>query len=80
MNNYTAESEKPTSEVMRDMTESARELFASGERVMRNMEELQDRADDATDWRTQFSRNPMLMLGVALIGGILLARLFTGRD
>jgi hypothetical protein len=74
------QNDRPTSEVVRDATESTRELFASGQRAMENLEELQNRAERATDWRAQFLEHPMLALGVALIGGLLLSRLFTGRD
>ena len=44
----------------------------------RNLNELQSRVEEATDWRVQFQKRPMLMMGVALGGGLLLASL-TGR-
>jgi hypothetical protein len=40
-----------------------------------NLEELENRAKDMADWRTQFDRHPGAMLGVALLGGALLAML-----
>lgn len=80
MNSYTKDTDRPAADVMRDVTESSRELFASGERVMRNLEELQNRVESATDWQAQLKSHPMLMLGVAFVGGLLLSRVFTGRD
>jgi hypothetical protein len=44
----------------------------------RNLNELQSRVEEATDWRLQFQKRPMLMMGVALGGGLLLAAV-TGR-
>jgi hypothetical protein len=38
----------------------------------RNLNELESRVKRTTDWRAQFDRNPMLMMGVALGGGLLL--------
>jgi len=38
----------------------------------RNLNELETRVKRTTDWRVQFDRNPMLMMGVALGGGLLL--------
>src|SRR6188474_293153 len=37
-----------------------------------NLNELETRVRQTADWRTHFDRNPMLMLGAALGGGILL--------
>jgi hypothetical protein len=37
-----------------------------------NLNELETRVRETADWRTHFDRNPMLMLGAALGGGILL--------
>jgi hypothetical protein len=38
-----------------------------------NIEELQRRVDNVTDWREQFRARPYMLLGVACAGGILLA-------
>lgn len=40
-----------------------------------NVDELQERARDAVDWRTQVQRHPFAMLGAAALGGLLLAGL-----
>ncbi|HYP06908.1 MAG TPA: hypothetical protein VER03_11815 [Bryobacteraceae bacterium] len=44
----------------------------------RNLNELESRVKSATDWRVQFDKNPMLMMGVALGGGILLGSIVGG--
>ncbi len=43
-----------------------------------NLNELQSKVEEVTDWRLQFQKRPMLMMGVALGGGLLLASM-TGR-
>ena len=44
-----------------------------------NLNELQSRVEEATDWRVQFQKKPMLMMGVALGGGLLLASMTRKR-
>lgn len=43
-----------------------------------NLNELESRVKGATDWRVQFDKNPMLMMGVALGGGLLLGSMVGG--
>lgn len=43
-----------------------------------NLNELQSKVQEVTDWRLQFQKRPMLMMGAALGGGLLLASI-TGR-
>ncbi len=43
-----------------------------------NINELQSRVQEVTDWRLQFQKKPMLMMGLALGGGLLLASV-TGK-
>ena len=44
-----------------------------------NLHELEQKVKSVTDWRQQFERNPMLMLGLALAGGFLLANILGRR-
>jgi len=44
----------------------------------RNLDELQTRIKTATDWRTQFERHPVAMLGLAMGGGLLLGSMVGG--
>lgn len=44
----------------------------------RNLNELESRVKSAADWRMQFNKNPMLMMGVALGGGMLLGTMVSG--
>jgi hypothetical protein len=37
-----------------------------------NLQELEDKVKQAADWRTYFERNPMMVMGLALGGGVLL--------
>ncbi len=43
-----------------------------------NLNELQSKVEEVTDWRAQFQKRPMLIMGAAVGGGLLLASL-TGR-
>jgi hypothetical protein len=45
----------------------------------KNVNELQDRVKGAFDWRAQFQERPLLMMGLALGGGMLAAALVTRR-
>jgi len=45
----------------------------------RNLSELETRVRQTTDWHTYFDRNPMLMLGAALGGGLLLGSVVGGK-
>lgn len=44
----------------------------------RNLDELQHRIKQTTDWRTQFDRHPMAAVGLALGGGLLLGAMVGG--
>lgn len=44
-----------------------------------NLQELEHRVKDATDWRIQFERHPWAFLGAALAGGILLSAALGGH-
>jgi hypothetical protein len=54
------------------------QIVAERGELGQNLNELQSRVEEATDWRVQFQKRPMLMMGVAVGGGLLLASL-TGR-
>lgn len=53
-------------------------IEAQRDQLGRNLNELENRVKGATDWRVQFDRNPMLMMGVALGGGLLLGSIVAG--
>jgi hypothetical protein len=50
-----------------------RQIVTERGQLGQNLNELQSRVEQATDWRFQFQKRPMLMMGVALGGGMLLA-------
>src|SRR5690349_17479983 len=45
----------------------------------RNLNELEARVKRTTDWRAQVDRNPMVAMGLALGGGLLLGSMVGGR-
>ena len=56
-----------------------REIELERRELGTNLDTLQSKVQEITDWRIQFQKRPMLMLGVALGGGALLASLTRGR-
>ncbi|MGH9583346.1 MAG: hypothetical protein ACRD4O_10455 [Bryobacteraceae bacterium] len=58
------------------MTDSTRQLFQAGERVTRNLEELERRAERATDWRRQIANRPWVAAGLVALCGVVLWRVF----
>jgi hypothetical protein len=55
-----------------------REIQAERGQLGRNLNDLQSKVEEVTDWRTHFNKRPITMMGVALGGGLLLASM-TGR-
>jgi len=53
-------------------------IEAKRDELGRNLSELESRVRETTDWRTHYERNPMLVLGAALGGGILLGTIVGG--
>ena len=57
----------------------AAEIDQTREDLKANLEELEMRAKDVADWRSQFKKHPGPMLAAALVGGALLAALVGKR-
>jgi len=57
----------------------AQEIEQTRARLGSNLQELETRVKEATDWRKQFRKNPLPMLGIAFGGGILLSTVVGGR-
>jgi hypothetical protein len=55
-----------------------RQIQAERGQLGQNLNELQSKVQEVTDWRAQFQKRPTLMMGAAVGGGLLLASL-TGR-
>jgi hypothetical protein len=49
-------------------------------RLGQNLNELETRVRDTTDWRTQFNRHPYVGIGIALGGGLLLGSAMLGSS
>lgn len=56
-----------------------RQIQAERGQLGQNLNELQSKVEEVTNWRAQFQKRPMLMMGVAIGGGLLLASM-TGRS
>jgi hypothetical protein len=57
-----------------------RRIAAERGQLGRNLNELQSRVEEATDWRVQFQKRPLAMMGIALGGGLLLASVTRRRS
>jgi hypothetical protein len=55
-----------------------RQIVVERGQLGQNLNELESKVQEITDWRMQFQKRPMLMIGVAAGGGLLLASM-TGR-
>ncbi len=55
-----------------------RQIDAERGELGQHLNELQSKVQEVTDWRAQFQKRPMVMMGVAVGGGLLLASM-TGR-
>lgn len=54
------------------------QIEAQRDRLGHNLDELQEKVRRTADWRTHFDKNPMLILGAALGGGLLLGATLGG--
>jgi len=54
------------------------QIEAQRSELGRNLNELETRVRDTTNWRTHYERNPMMVLGAALGGGLLLGAVIGG--
>jgi chromosomal replication initiation ATPase DnaA len=79
MEQNTEHNQRSTTETVKDVTESGKQIFAAGERIMNDLNELEERVDRATDWRVQYDNHPALILGAAFVGGLLLSTFVTPR-
>lgn len=50
------------------------------EHLSSNLQELESRVKSATDWRHQFRNRPLMLLGLAFGGGVLIASMSSGRS
>ena len=53
-------------------------IEAQRDRLGYNLNELESRVKETTDWRVQFEKRPMVMMGVAMGGGLLLGAIVGG--
>ena len=56
-----------------------RQLASEREQLNDNLRVLETKAREMTDWRSQFQKQPLLMLGLAFGGGMILSNLVGGR-
>jgi hypothetical protein len=63
-----------------DTDQIERQIARERQDLGRNLNELERRAKDLTDWRAYYRQNPMLFLGAAIGGGLILGVLASPRE
>lgn len=53
-------------------------IAATHEDLNRNLEALEAKGQDLTDWRSHFEKRPLMLLGAAFVGGALAAAVVSG--
>jgi Protein of unknown function (DUF3618) len=56
-----------------------RDIDRTREHLQSNLEELESRVKDVTDWRSQFRKRPGAMLVGAVVSGVLLSTMLGKR-
>jgi ElaB/YqjD/DUF883 family membrane-anchored ribosome-binding protein len=52
-----------------------KDIETKREKLGENLAELETKVRDATDWRTYYNRNPWIILGAAVAGGLFISAL-----
>ena len=65
---------RSTTENIRELTDASRKLFAAGEQLTTNLNELEQRVEHALDWRSKLGDHALLLAGVGLAVSVLLWR------
>jgi hypothetical protein len=65
---------RSATENIHELTEASRQLFAAGEQMTSNLNELEQRVERALDWRSRLGDHALLLAGVGLAASVLLWR------
>lgn len=63
---------------VRELTEASKQLFAAGERLTSNLNELEQRVEHALDWKSRLGEHALLTAGLGIAAFGLLWRVFKG--
>lgn len=72
----TAAPQNSAAAEIHEITNASKEIFEAGERIATNLDRLEQRVEYAMDWKARLAERPWLIVGGAILGGILLWRLF----
>jgi hypothetical protein len=56
------------------------EIAATRDKLGDNLNDLESRMRQVTDWRTYYERHPLVFVGAALGGGFLISKAFSGSN
>lgn len=70
---------RSASDNIKEVTQAGKQIFAAGQQLVKNLNELQRRVEHATDLRSQLSERPWLIAVLALAGGLAGWRFFSHR-
>jgi hypothetical protein len=62
------------------ITESTKQLFAAGDRLAQDLEELSARVSEATEFRAQFNKRPWLLVALTIGGAAVVWSAFSRRS
>jgi hypothetical protein len=65
---------RSATENIRELTDASRQLFAAGEQMTSNLNELEQRVERVLDWRSRLGDHALLLAGVGLAASVLLWR------
>ncbi|HSU33924.1 MAG TPA: hypothetical protein VLJ11_22040 [Bryobacteraceae bacterium] len=65
---------RSATENIRELTDASKKLFAAGEQLTNNLNELEQRVEHALDWRSRLGDHALLLAGVGLAVSVLLWR------
>lgn len=78
--NTSITADTPASEVVQDALQSTKLALQAGQKAIEDISQMQQKVERSLDWRSQVTDRPWLMLGVAALGGLMLASLFGGHS
>jgi hypothetical protein len=68
-----------TNDVLHDVIQTGRVMFAAGERLLRNLDYLRGRAKEESDWRFEFTDHKYLWVAASVGACLLLAAMLRPR-
>jgi len=69
-----------TSETIQDVIRAGRQMFAAGERLIRDLDRLRSGSTRGADWNSEFTGHPYVWVAASVGACLLLAAMFRRAD